>query len=76
MSGCLDNGVEQHDSRLLGDDLFGGEMMLDELRDGGESRPFKAVLTLPERESESIDMIAYSFTNIHYSRGVQWYSGS
>lgn len=26
--------------------------MLDELRDGGEARPFKTVLTLPERESE------------------------
>lgn len=52
--GCLDNGVEQHDSRLLGDDLFGGEMMLDELRDGGEPSPFKTVLTLPDRETERI----------------------
>lgn len=51
--GCLDDGGEQHDSRLLGDDLFGGEMMFDELRDGGEARPFEAVLTLPERERET-----------------------
>lgn len=52
VSGCLDDGVEQHDSRLLGDDLFGGEVMLDELRDGGEAGAFKPVLTLPERERE------------------------
>lgn len=50
--GYLDNRVEQHNSRLLSDDLLGGEMMLDELRDGGKARPFKTVLTLPERERD------------------------
>lgn len=50
MAGYLDDRVEQDDPRLLGDDLLGGEVMLDELRDGGEARPFKPVLTLPERE--------------------------
>lgn len=44
--------MEQHNSRLLSDDLFVGEMMLNELRDGGEACPFKTVLTLPERERE------------------------
>lgn len=52
MAGYLDDRVEQDDARLLGDDLLGGEVMLDELRDGGEARPFKPVLTLPERERE------------------------
>lgn len=52
VSGCLDDGVEQHHSRLLGDDLFGGEVMLNELRDGGEAGAFKPVLTLPERERQ------------------------
>lgn len=52
--GCLDDGVEQHHSGLLGDDLLGGEVMLDELRDGGEARPFKAVLTLPEGERDTV----------------------
>lgn len=42
----LDHRVEKHDPRLLGDDLLAGEVMLDELRDGGEARPLKAVLTL------------------------------
>lgn len=42
----LDDGVEKDDSRLLGDDLLAGEVMLDELRDGGEARPLEAVLTL------------------------------
>lgn len=50
MNRYLDNGVEQDDSRLLSDDLFGREVMLDELRDGGEAGPFKSILTLPERE--------------------------
>lgn len=49
-SSCLDNGIDQNHSRLLGDDLFGGEMMLDELRDGGEAGSFKTVLTLDTRE--------------------------
>lgn len=48
--GYLDNRVEQHNSRFLSDDLLGGEMMLDELRDGGKARPLETVLTLPERE--------------------------
>lgn len=48
----LDDRVEQHHSRLLGDDLFRGEVMFDELRDGGEAGAFETVLTLSEREGE------------------------
>ena len=50
MSGYLDDRVEKNNSRLFGDDLLGGEMMLDELRDRGETCPFEAVLTLPETQ--------------------------
>lgn len=46
-SGYLNNRVKQNHSRLLGDDLFGGEVVLDELRDGGEACPFETVLILP-----------------------------
>lgn len=49
-SGYLDNRVEQNNSRLLCDDLLRREMMLDELRNGGEACPFKPVLTL-QRET-------------------------
>lgn len=45
-TGYLDYRVEQHDSRLLGYDLFAGEVMLDELWNGGEARSFETVLIL------------------------------
>lgn len=51
--GYLDNRAEEHHARLLGDHLFGGEVVFDELRDGGEAGPFKAILTLPEGETGS-----------------------
>lgn len=46
----LDNRVEQHNPRLLGDDLFGGEVMLNKLRDGRKARPLKAELILHNRK--------------------------
>lgn len=35
-------------------------MMLDELRDGGEARPFEAVLTLPEKRETSFKQLNVS----------------
>lgn len=45
-AGYLDNRVEQNYAGLFSDDLLRGEMMLDELRNGGEARSLEAVLTL------------------------------
>lgn len=53
----LDNRVEQHHSRLLGDNLFGGEMVLDELWNRGEARSLEAILILPEKRCLHISIL-------------------
>lgn len=46
----LYDGVQEHDPRFLGDDLFSRVMMLYELWDGGKASAFKSVLILQTNE--------------------------
>jgi len=48
----LYDGVQEHDPRFLGDDLFSRVMMLYELWDGGEASAFKSVLILQTKRGK------------------------